>query len=184
MTRKKKKTDTDAKKEEAKKEKTMTGIDGKKAEAKKEEIKEEKPVKEKNIKKATVEDKTSPQVKQYFNLYLENITTGKVNDAIRALAGLFLQLISKSNPYDLDYTLKQFINNKNKLLDITVGLQGIQTLKPNIRSKVETIFILIYNLALKTDNKLDFNRIKTIIKNDKVVNWFSSKMKNNKLKKK
>ena len=78
----------------------------------------------------------------------------------------------------------KFEENKDKVLDIRVGLQGIQTLRPNIRKKVETLFVLIYNFVKKTDNKLNFNMIKTIIGNDKVVNWFSSKMKNNKLKKK
>lgn len=135
-------------------------------------------------KKTKSKEKVSSQVEEYFSKYLQNINSNKVNEAIKALSGLFLQLLSKGNPDDLMYVLNQFKKNKEKLLDIRIGLQGIFTLKPTIRPKVETLFILFYNLSLNKDTKIDFNRIKSILKNDRVVNWFSSKMKQNKLKKK
>jgi len=178
MPRKKKKEEVEKVKAENVEKAETEKVEEAKAEKTKKPEKKEKPA------KSTKQDKVNPQIKQYFDLYIKNIEGKKIDESIRALAGICLEIISKANIGDIEYVVKKFEENKDKVLDIRVGLQGIQTLRPNIRKKVETLFVLIYNFVKKTDNKLNFNMIKTIIGNDKVVNWFSSKMKNNKLKKK
>ena len=115
-------------------------------------------------------------IKNYLDLYNAPRTADRKN-LMKLFSRVMIYAINnQSQTGVLNELLRFFKDNKNKILSCENALQGIITLTPNIKEKVQVAYTLMYALATRSKEPLNYSYASDVLGNTGFVSYVKARM--------
>ena len=121
----------------------------------------------------------NPVLNHYFDRYIKAITNKDIKDAAASLKNIIAIIIRKPDVEHMKALFNFFNEYKDSILVESVALQGIETIEPITRGKIEIIYTIMRIITKypQRKDKINWDVAKQVIGNEDVVNWLISKSK-------
>lgn len=119
-------------------------------------------------------------IRSYIKNYLDLYNAPRIADRknlMKLFSRIMIYAISNQHQVSVLNELSRFFkDNKNKILSCENALQGITTLAPNIKEKVQVAYTLMYALVTRSKDPLNYNYASDVLGNTGFVSYVKSRM--------
>lgn len=115
-------------------------------------------------------------IKNYLDMYNAPRTADRKN-LMKLFSRVMIYAINNQSQVGVLNELSRFFkDNKNKILSCENALQGIVTLTPSIKEKVQVAYTLMYALATRSKEPLNYSYASDVLGNTGFVSYVKSRM--------
>ncbi len=119
-------------------------------------------------------------IRSYIKNYLDMYNTPRMADRknlMKLFSRVMIYAINNQNQVSVLNELTRFFkDNKNKILSCENALQGITSLTPNIKEKVQVAYTLMYALVTRSKEPLNYSYASDVLGNTGFVSYVKSRM--------